>query len=1559
MEAFEKEIVIALGACGVASIATFVLTRPREAGVQLPEDDTVGHDPFDVARPIDFEEGTHIDEEAFWRRVGFRKTATASALAIALLSEAARLVSALADALPQETIVICVGRVVFAAYLFALAIRAIRQSTIHPHYESIMHITVLSLATVLVLLIAALVPSTPTLPLRWSQPVAFAFYALAGFVAMHTPTAPRMHFNPEDIYSPKAIKSVTNYHNVSGATGASPWESMWFTYTNEVMILSNTADSVEVADLPIVPVTMRAVLNYTAFRKTLQATQSGFWIFRPGSGRNLAYSLLRLNIGLFIAEILLAVANAIFIFIPPLFLQKFIQYLEADRERTDTRWGWAFAVGLFSSKFAGYMINNQLWSFSTVTLKNKISLQLTSAIFAKTLVRKDVASSGSTNKDSDTDLNKAEDAFSSKAQVLTLMFSDTDRIAMITKHIYNLTDSPTVIIFATLFLYKLLGVSCFFGIGVACLFLPLNHFAGSVVVGAQERLMSARDKRVALMNELLGAIRMLKFMAWERSFATKVVEIREQELKHQRMNYVIEVLWKSLWYASHTLQNCYSISPRIASPILVTLTSFWHFTLVREQVLTPSIAFTSIVVFNHLKHSLNALPEIFIPLLQARRKVAVSVRRIEKYLDSAEVEHSIRPGVQPETVALQSCTVAWPHTSTSLPQTQRRKPFTLQDLNIEFPKGGLSLVCGKLGSGKTLLLHALLGEADVLSGKILCPRSPPDALANLIPCKASKQWIVQDICAYVPQTSWLRNASIKDNILFSLPYDENRYQKTLEACALNADLALLEDGDDSEVGEKGINLSGGQRARISLARAIYSRASVLFLDDVLSAVDAHTAHHLYHRCLKGELMFERTIILVSHHVQLCVSGAQYVVALDNGVLKFAGDREAFMASEIKHVLLQTAYADDDVTEVIQPGTEGMSLDKVPESMATVAVKRAPRRVIEDEARQVGHVDRDVWLTYVLACGRWLFWPFFCIIFVIGALMAVAETGWVKHWSDAGSNQADEEAHPPIHYIRIYALVCFSGLIVNTIRWGILYAGSIQASRTLHARLLESILFAGLRFHTTTSRGSLLNRFAKDMEVLDSELGDTGGNTVIFSLSFVTSLVTLCVVGGWQFIIPLVCLVGLYYDSGYSTARMYGQVSRDLRRLSSITRSPQYAIVDETITGVPVIRAFGASSNILRDMLRIVDTNANPSNWMWAVNRWMTIRLDVISCSAIALVAIYAIFLPRLDASLVGFALTFADLLPDDVLSLVRTFVGLEQSMVALERIKEYSELPREPPEFMEPRPPKLWPQAGKIEVKDLAIRYAPDLPNVLHGLTFDIKPGEKVGILGRTGSGKSTIAMSFFRFVEPTEGSIAIDGLDISSIGLTDLRSRLTIIPQDPTILSGTLRSTLDVFDEYQDAEIFEALRRVHLIPSGDADQSVEDFASNVFRNLDSPISENGDNFSAGEKQLLCMARAILKRSRVVIMDEATSSIDNGMDQLIGKTIRDEFSKSTILTIAHRLRTVIDFDRIMVLENGRIVEFDSPSILLQNEQSRFHGLCSATGKEEFLALKSLAALTRR
>ncbi|KAJ7717035.1 multidrug resistance-associated ABC transporter [Mycena metata] len=1580
MPLYQLQIACSLAVTALCSGIFLYLNRSVEGKIQLPlhsEDAEPGDDAFDVTKPEDVIDGYPIEGDAFWVKIKRRKIFLCVLFAAILGLQIASLVlSVLVEADDAATYALHLG---YALYLLGVAAFAVNRNDVEGHSESIWHLAALTTLPSFCMAFTAILPSDPVIAsvdiVQRLWYAVLGIYTLSCVVAWTTPLGPPLHYPPAAIYSPKTVATISNAEslsptgeNVTGIVGASPWDVLFFSYTTKVVMLGNTAVSLEIGDLPVVPASMRSTYNYasmTAATRHLRL-RLGTWRPAPGSGALLAYRLLRVNVHALVAQFLLAATSAILFYAPPFFMRMLLAYLESDPDREDTAWGWVWVFSLTSTNMVSYLLTGQLWSLSTTTLQVRIRNQLNTILFAKTLVRKDVASSApppTSSKDKDDPAKVAEaekkkkdgdeDDFSSKAQIMTLMTTDVDRVSEFAWHLFTLVDSPIEIVVGSIFLYKLLGVSSLFGLAVTCLFLPLNHFAGKIVVGAQDNLMKARDERVALMNEILGGIRMLKFMAWERSFEKRVLVVRAKELRFQKLNYTIEVLWNAIWNGS---------------PMLVTLVSFWHFAVVRGEVLSPSTAFTS-VLFNEMKFALNALPETLINLLQS----LVSLRRIEKYLGTAEVSAVPPLDQQSQTIAFRSCTVTWPQDRSSLTATATpsvtpsaastpRHKFVLVDLSLQFPPGELSLICGKLGSGKTLLLLALLGEADLLTGQMLCPRSPPNSLAGFTDILPSKEeWVVQGMCAYVPQAAWLRNASIKDNILFNLPYDDERYKLTLEVCALVSDLEILEDGDEAEIGERGVNLSGGQKARVSLARAVYSRASILLLDDVLSAVDAHTAHHLYHSCLRGELMQGRTVILVSHHVQLCAPGAAYIVALDNGRVQFQGNRDEFQSSGVMSGLVHSTTAkEEEETEVVIDNApalapkhgEGSGSEDSTVAPAPAPKKEktdGPRKLIEEEARAVGRVARDVWATYIKACGGVGYWSMFAIIFIIAALGPVLENGWVSYWSRGDTSNS------AVYYITVYAIVsALLGLILTTLRWLVLYTGSIHASTVLYKRLLEAVLFANIRFHDTVSRGRVLNRFGKDFEGIDSSLSDNFGRSTVYFISSITTIFTISFVGGIPFIIASV-VTGIFY---YNVAKVYGQTSRDMRRLDSVTRSPLYSMYSETIAGVAILRAFGASSKFLRDMLRCVDTNSNPYYWLWGVNRWLSIRFNILSSVIMGAIALVAVLNGNISASLAGFALAFANTITGDLLFLVRRFVGLEQSMVALERVKEYSELPREAAEFIEPRPAASWPSTGAIRCEDLVIRYAPELPPVLHSLTFDIKPGEKVGILGRTGSGKSTLALSFFRFVEPTEGKILVDGMDISQVGLTDLRSRLTIIPQDPTILSGSLRSTLDVFEEYEDAEIFESLRRVHLIPSDDT--PVEDATvvnANMFRNLDSSVSEGGENFSTGSKQLLCMARAILKRSKILVMDEVRfSNVDYATDELIGKTIRQEFAESTILTIAHRLRTVIDYDRVMLLDQGRIAEFDRPAVLLRNPNSKFYSLCKATGKEEFAVLKKMAGV---
>ncbi|KAF7795628.1 hypothetical protein EIP86_006793 [Pleurotus ostreatoroseus] len=1016
MPLFQVQVAIVLVACEVFSALLLIAVKPDEGKVKLPQvvEDESLQDPFDVTKPEDIVDGEPVDEDKFWARMRLRKLFITVLSAIILVIQSVSLGWSVVE-FDRRSIIIYSLHVAFALYLLVISARSVKQEYSR-HALSIVHLSVLTTAAVSLLGVTAILPSTPMPVSRLTADtisvpralwyVVLALYFAVWGLAITTPRGPAYHYPSDRIYSTKTLMAVTSKYrdNVSGALGASVWSILLFSYTTKVVMLGYTSTSLEIGDLPIVPGDMRATHIFASMRVAMRRWKLKIrsWKPRPGSGWETGYRLIRVNMSALCLLFILASVSALLYYAPAYFLQHLVAYLEVDPARENRGWGWVFCVGLFFSNVAVQLI--------------RMRAQLNSILFAKTLVRKDVASSTGASSSEDDDKAKTsgndtddkkeeENEFSSKAQVMTLMTTDVDRVSDFVWHAFTLIDSPIELVIGTVFLYHLLGVSCFFGLGVTCLFMPLNHFAGKVVVGAQDNLMKARDERTALMNEILGGIRMLKFMAWERNFENRVLKIRNRELKYQQLNYTIEVLWNAIWNGS---------------PILVTLVAFWHFAVVRGQVLTPSIAFTAISVFEEMKFALNALPETLINMLQS----TVSLRRIEKYLNGAEVSPVPPISSQSLDIVLQSATITWPQNrnrsgsgassvTASAASTPRHK-FMLVDMSLKFPPGELSLICGKLGSGKTLLLLALLGEADLLAGQLNCPRSPPDALAAFQNEDiAPEDWVVDGICAYVPQSAWLRNASIRDNILFDLPYNEERYQKTLEVCALLSDLKILEDGDMSEIGERGVNLSGGQKARVSLARAVYSRASVLLLDDVLSAVDAHTARHLFYECLKGDLMRGRTVILVSHHVQLCTPGASYIVALDNGHLQFQGNREDFISSGVLKSLSQSDAADaadekeetqvHDIEELADhPSGPSADSETSSTTAATAAetetkpeIKKAPRKLVEEEKRAVGRISKDIWLTYLGACGNWLYWIAFAVTLTLAATGPVLENWWLK------------------------------------------------------------------------------------------------------------------------------------------------------------------------------------------------------------------------------------------------------------------------------------------------------------------------------------------------------------------------------------------------------------------------------------------------------------------------------------------------------------------------------------------------------------------------------------
>ncbi|CEG65978.1 hypothetical protein RMATCC62417_02643 [Rhizopus microsporus] len=1305
-----------------------------------------------------------------------------------------------------------------------------------------------------------------------------------------------------------------------------------------------------------------------------------FYIFGASKGKSLVRRIYLANRRAIIIHVTLAIVSSILYYLPAFFINRLlflIQDMKGEEDSESLRKGFLLVIGVALTLFIIGLTTSQVWYYASV-VQVRIKSMLSIEIYRKTLRRRDLAIDAPKIEDEedsddkkdkkDDDKEKKEDISSSIGTIVNLMSTDTNRISEFATWWWAVLEAPTELGVGIYFLYTLLGKSCFLGLLVMIVILPLNHYNAKMYAQAQDKLMESRDKRISLMNEVLQGIRQIKFFAWETNWEKRIMEARATELRHLAVTYLSSVLFTFAWQGS---------------PILVSLVSFWSFTKLEGKELTAPIAFTSISVFNELKFALNVLPEVFIEWLQA----AISLRRIQAYLDEGEIDSPTEEDIQTKdiTLGLYDATVGWakPSYSDDATQEQNNTGFTLKDLNIEFPNNELSLIAGATGSGKTLLMLSLLGEAVTIKGTVKCPRQPiVDTVSSDFNLSADidpKDWILPYAVSYVSQTAWLQNASIRDNILFGLPYVESRYRDTLYACALNKDLEILEDGDMTEIGEKGITLSGGQKARVSLARAVYSRAQNVLMDDVLSAVDAHTAKHLYEKCLLGPLMKGRTRILITHHVKLCSKGAAYIVNLDYNVAGTPyGLRElGYLEEEEESVVEEVAAEEKAIEETLPPANDDD--------------KKKPRALVEEETRATGMVKVKYYTLYMKLVGNPFFWFVMAALILGSRGLDITESWWIKRWTQTYESVNSDNIvvqqhhsyvsqsksfyaynHQPVigdnrtwategdngddsvnFFLGIYCLITMSNVIVLTLRFVILFWGVLGANRKLYADLLHRVFRAPLRFFDTTPIGRILNRFSKDFETIDSSIPNHFMEFVIQWVIIISSIITVSTVLP-IFVVPL--LVVAFFNIWIGV--MFVSASREFKRMDSVTRSPLFSHFTETIVGVTTIRAFGATRQFMQQMLKYIDANSRPFYYTWLVNRWVSIRYAVSGALVNFITGtIILLTIKQMNASVAGFCLSFVLLFTDQMFWGIRRYTNLEMAFNAVERVVEFMEIEQEPPAITDVRPPPGWPTQGAIEVKDLEVRYAADLEPVLRGLTFSVKAQEKVGIVGRTGSGKSTMALSFFRFVEATKGSIVIDGIDIKDLGTEDLRSNLTIIPQDPTLFSGTLRSNMDPFDQFEDEDIFVALRRVHLLPQESAtsrantvtsDTTLEAASSNAFRDLNTPVTEGGKNFSQGQRQLLCLARALLKRSRIVLMDEATASVDFETDKAIQKTISVEFADSTILCIAHRLHTVIEYDRILVLDKGNIVEFDSPLKLINDPESVFHKMCRNSGELESL-----------
>ncbi|KAG6960014.1 hypothetical protein JG688_00009817 [Phytophthora aleatoria] len=1099
----------------------------------------------------------------------------------------------------------------------------------------------------------------------------------------------------------------------------------------------------------------------------------------------------------------------------------------------------------------------------------------------------------------------------SSGEIMTLISVDIDRV------FNGMMNGPWVLLAPIGFTVTVVLIGVLFdpvaavaGLVLLILVLATSFSLAKRIGRARRDLLPVTEERLRVTSEALQGIRVTKFYAWNESVATRVEKIRREEVKRYRRFHFLQILNSALLF----------LTPTFLAGVTIGVYVVYHGSFSVIQ------AFTLIAVINVSRQGVNAFPLGIADLSQS----AVACHRIDEFLDSNElksddVENTTAESTASGSISVENAQFCWSAASISSRSDkdesftcdmEATKDFSLEDVNLHIESGSLVMVVGTVGSGKSSLLQALLGEMKMTGGHV-------DISGEI---------------AYVSQEAWIRNATLRDNIVFEGDFDSERYEKVLAASQLSLDLAALPSGDRTEIGERGINLSGGQKARVSVARALYREsADILLLDDPLSAVDPHVANAIFEQCILGLAKHKTRVLVVNSHYDLLVHADQ-IVAIQSGRIACEGNYAETVARFPELASKSTVREDFDAVneDKQQVSTSKQEHQTDYSSPVDATDAKAEDRLVEKEDRVKGRVTGYIYKTYLDETG---FGAFTVVVIVIAGYsvsqgLLVLVNWWQAYW-------ADNMHHPNASYsaswfgLWYFGFIAF-GAVATVCRSVSVMLLLLRSSKNLHDELFRRVLAAPVNtYFDVTPVGRILNRFSSDLDQMDSLLPQQWQNFVQ-NISLSVGGFIVCALASYWIGLSYIPVIAALVVTGF----YFKKTSREVKRLEGISRSPVYNLLGETLNGVQTIRAFKMQSTFEQMNANAVDENASFFFVYWAAGRWLAVRLDTLSVVVIFVVSLYLVATKgQLGTLLSGISLVYALMLTSMVQSSVRDVDRTDNAMTSVERILHFREIPQEEdsPDAL-PVNVTLWPSRGAIKFDNLQLKYRPELPLVLRGVNMSVVGGEKVGICGRTGAGKSSLMIALFRICEFEKGTISIDGVDIQKVKLHDLRRSLAIIPQDPVLFSGSLRDNLDPFGEYSDAEIWTVLKQVHLARVVSAWGSGLRFI----------LSEKGDNLSVGQRQLLCIGRALLKNSKIVVLDEATANVDTATDALIQATIRQTFADKTVLIIAHRINTIMHCNKIAVMDAGRVVEFGPPAELLAQPESIFASLAKPS-KEKYLS----------